>query len=63
MEIFKRWLEQKFKINTQERVHQIKQGEVYWSSLGHNVGDEENGKGENFRRPVLIVKNLTIIYF
>ena len=56
MDNFRKWFEQKFKIDSQERVHQIKQGEVYWSSLGQNVGDEENGKGENFRRPVLVLK-------
>lgn len=34
----------------------IKEGEVYWCSLGENVGDEENGKGDSFRRPILIIK-------
>ncbi len=34
----------------------IKEREIYWCSLGYNVGFEENGKGENFRRPILIVK-------
>ena len=29
---------------------------VFWCSLGENIGDEENGKGDNFRRPVLILK-------
>jgi hypothetical protein len=28
-------------------------------SLGHNVGSEENGKHENFERPVLILKKIT----
>lgn len=53
---FIEWIEHKFKINSFERVHQIKQGEVYWCSLGLNVGDEENGKGHNYRRPVLVFK-------
>ena len=34
----------------------INEREVYWCSLGENVGDEENGKGDVFRRPVLVFK-------
>ncbi len=30
--------------------------EVYWCSIGENIGDEENGKGLKFRRPVLVFK-------
>lgn len=56
IEVFKNWIECKFKIDNQERIHQIKEGEVYWCSLGLNVGDEENGKGIKFRRPVLVLK-------
>lgn len=30
--------------------------EVWWCSLGINIGTESNGKNENFERPVLIIK-------
>jgi len=30
--------------------------EVWWCSLGLNIGFEENGKNINFERPVLILK-------
>ncbi len=30
--------------------------EIWWSSLGLNVGIETNGKNNNFERPVLIIK-------
>ncbi len=30
--------------------------EVWWCSLGFNVGFEQNGKGNNFARPVVIFK-------
>ena len=53
---YKKWIDKKFKISTLERVHQIHEGEVYWCSLGLNIGDEENGKGEDFRRPVVIIR-------
>ncbi len=50
------WIITKIIIDKKERLIQIKEGEVYWCSLGENIGDEENGKGEDFRRPVLIFK-------
>ncbi len=33
-----------------------KEGEVWMSTLGKNIGFEQNGSGNNFSRPVLIVK-------
>jgi mRNA interferase MazF len=30
--------------------------EIWWCSLGLNVGYEQDGKGENFTRPVIILK-------
>ena len=33
-----------------------KEGEVWMSSLGKNNGYEQNGSGDNFARPVLVVK-------
>lgn len=33
-----------------------KEGEVWMSSLGKNIGYEQNGGGRHFSRPVLIVK-------
>jgi len=50
------WIITKIIIDKKERLLEIKEGEVDWCSLGENVGDEENGKGEIFRRPVLIFK-------
>lgn len=32
--------------------------EVWWSSVGVNVGYEIDGKNENFERPVLIVRKI-----
>lgn len=31
-------------------------GEIWWCSLGVNLGDEEDGKHSNFERPMLIFK-------
>jgi mRNA interferase MazF len=37
----------------------IKPREIFWAKIGENVGYEQNGKGNNFARPVIIVKKLT----
>lgn len=33
-----------------------KEGEVWMSVLGKNIGYEQNGRGDNFSRPLLVVK-------
>ena len=35
------------------------EGEIWWCSIGLNVGDEVFGKGPQFTRPVLIFKKFT----
>jgi len=39
-----------------ENFLQINERELWWCSLGINLGDEEDGKNDNFERPVLIIK-------
>jgi len=34
--------------------------EVWWCSVGENIGFEENGKGEEFTRPIVILKRLSL---
>ncbi|MFA6404973.1 MAG: type II toxin-antitoxin system PemK/MazF family toxin [Candidatus Paceibacterota bacterium] len=34
--------------------------EVWWCSIGRNIGFEQNGKGEEFTRPIIIVKRLSL---
>ena len=33
--------------------------EIWWCSLGINIGSEVCGKNKNFRRPILIIKKLS----
>ena len=56
MKDFDKWNKEKKKIdyNTKNILPKIK--EVWWLSIGLNVGVEEDGKNNNFERPVLIVK-------
>jgi mRNA interferase MazF len=50
------WIFNKIIIDKTKSTALINEGEVYWCSLGENIGYEQNGKGEDFRRPVLIFK-------
>lgn len=34
----------------------FKEREIWWCSLGKNIGYEQDGKNERFERPILIVK-------
>jgi len=55
---FDSWNELKKKIEAEKNEPDKfpKEGEVWMSSLGRNIGFEQNGSGANFSRPVLIVK-------
>jgi len=54
-ENFKNWIDIKFRIHEDNRRPFFNQREIWWASLGQNIGDEENGKGVNFMRPVIII--------
>jgi mRNA interferase MazF len=41
----------------------FKEGEIWWCSIGMNVGVEIYGKGRRFARPVLILKKFTSGFF
>jgi mRNA interferase MazF len=62
---FANWIIQKFVLHSKINRPSFKEQEVWWCSYGQNVGDEENGKGDNFMRPVAIIrkynKNLALV--
>jgi len=41
----------------------FKEREVWWCALGVNVGHEEDGKGQDFSRPVLIVRKFGTLFY
>lgn len=49
------WIEKKKAIEENHPVL-FQEREVWWCSLGVNVGSEEDGKNEHFERPILILK-------
>ena len=56
---FDEWNEVKKHIEIKEKTRFCKAREIWWCGLGQNIGDEENGKGKDFRRPILILKKLS----
>ena len=56
MKDFDSWNRIKKKTHGSSRVKYPKEGSVWWCKLGLNIGDEEDGKGDYFERPVLILK-------
>lgn len=56
--LYDKWNEKKKMIDQKEIADKIyfKEGEIWWIQLGCNIGCETDGKGEDFMRPVLILK-------
>src|SRR5438105_3401271 len=50
-------LKQKLHLGTQSPPH-VSVGDIWWASIGENVGSEISGKSDLFSRPVIIFKKL-----
>lgn len=57
-EFFDRWNEVKKELSSTQTQKYPSVGKIYWCSVGYNVGREVYGKGERFRRPVLVLNVL-----
>jgi len=53
---YRKWNAYMQTLGTNSNLPYFKEREVWWTAAGINVGHEENGKGEQFSRPVLILK-------
>jgi mRNA-degrading endonuclease toxin of MazEF toxin-antitoxin module len=62
---FQGWnkLKQKLSSKQDTSVPTIKEREIWWLSIGINVGDEEDGHNELYNRPVLIVRKFSTRLF
>ena len=47
---------QKLHASDHTRHFYVHEREIWWCSLGVNIGDEEDGKNDLFERPVLVIK-------
>lgn len=55
-EIYNSWNQQKISISKLATGHFYREREVWWCSLGKNIGFEQDGKGIQYERPVLVIK-------
>jgi mRNA interferase MazF len=53
---FKEWHTRKERLHNETPRAFFHEREVWWCSLGANIGFEQDGKGEKFARPVLVFK-------
>ena len=53
------WNEIKKELDTKTKSIIFKERDIFWTSIGENIGYEQNGKGKIFSCPVLIVKRFS----
>jgi len=53
---FSDWTKLKIKIHSKRKRIYFKEREIWWASLGVNIGHEQDGKNKKFERPVLILR-------
>jgi len=61
---FDRWNIQKKELHRKDFSGFVHEREIWWCVLGSNVGHEEDGKNEQFERPVLVIRkwsNKTVV--
>ena len=53
---FFEWHQEKERINAFTKVPFFQEREIWFSSLGANIGSEQDGKGDCFLRPIVIIR-------
>ena len=53
------WNRVKKKINEKEKLITYKERDIFWANIGENIGFEQNGKGSDFMRPILVFRKFT----
>ncbi len=59
MKQFDKWNEVKKETDKTQMHFRIKPREIFWVKIGQNIGHEEYGKGKDFVRPVIMIRQLT----
>jgi mRNA-degrading endonuclease toxin of MazEF toxin-antitoxin module len=57
---FDSWNKDKKRINRRDSAPYCHEREIWWCSLGVNVGYEQDGGPSDYRRPVLVLKNFSV---
>lgn len=53
---FEGWTQLKSRLQRRSKPRTFNEREIWWIALGQNIGDEEDGKGTHFSRPVVVVR-------
>lgn len=56
MKNFDGWNELKKEIHTEDNTATFKEREIWWCSIGLNIGFESDGKNRLFNRPILVIR-------
>lgn len=56
MNKYDKWNEVKKRTEQKEITAYFREREVYWANIGENIGFEQNGKGDDFMRPLLVFR-------
>jgi mRNA interferase MazF len=57
---FSLWFTRKANLDENDGTALFKEREVWWCSLGKNIGFEQDGVGDLFTRPVVILKKFNV---
>lgn len=61
---FLEWIGVKQKLDTKDYMPPlVNQGDLWWCAVGENMGVEISGKGNNFTRPVIVLKKFGRLAF
>ena len=56
---FDNWNEKKKHIHKDKKAPFYHERELWWCALGVNIGSEQDGSGEEYYRPILVLKGLS----
>ena len=56
---FNKWNNLKQNLQDKNENIKFKRGDIYFMSVGQNIGYEQYGKGDYFLRPVIVYKKLS----
>jgi len=63
MKNFDEWNEVKKEVDKKEKILKFNQRDIFFINVGQNIGYEQNGVGDKFLRPVLILKKFNKRFF
>jgi len=59
MQEYDKWNEVKKNIQEDKKIRLFKERDIFFIIMGKNIGYEQNGKGDNFVRPIVVLKKIT----